>query len=84
MKVVIYGKDQCVFCKRAKQLVEERDVDNEYIDIIETGLGKEGLEKIVGGPVTSVPQIFVDDVHVGGYTDLVSYLNKPNKPEVEE
>lgn len=83
MKVVIYGRDNCVFCKRSKDLVEARNVDNDYIDIIETGLGKEGLEKIVGHTVTTVPQIFVDDVHIGGYTDLVSHLNKHNQPEVE-
>ena len=83
MKVVIYGKPACVFCTRAKDLVKAKGIDHEYVDFIETGMGREGLEEIVGGPVTTVPQIFVDNVHIGGYTDLVSHLVKSDESEVK-
>lgn len=79
MKVVIYGKQSCPFCVSAKELCKAKGIDYEYIDFIQAGMTKQDLEKIVGKPVNTVPQIFVDDKHVGGFTDLDSLLN-PEKP----
>lgn len=84
MKVVIYGKEACVFCKRAKDLVEAKGIEHEYIDFIAANMTKQDLEEIVGKPVTMVPQIFVDGVHIGGYTELVPLVQKHQTPVEEE
>lgn len=70
MKVIIYGKKDCPYCEKAKTLAELINADIEYIDIIENGMGKAGLQKALNKPVDTVPQILVDDVYVGGYTDF--------------
>lgn len=81
MKIVIYGKQSCPFCQRAKSLCESKELDYEYIDFIEAGMTKEDLEKIVGKPVKTVPQILVDDVGIGGFMDLDALLS-PTKSDV--
>ncbi|MBO1518522.1 MAG: GrxA family glutaredoxin [Oceanisphaera sp.] len=78
MFTVIFGRPGCPFCVRAKELAEklteERDDFNfRYIDIHAEGISKEDLEKTVGKPVETVPQIFVDQEHVGGYTEFEAY-----------
>ncbi|HGH5398726.1 TPA: GrxA family glutaredoxin [Raoultella planticola] len=77
MKITIYGKDDCSFCKRAvelaKQLVDGQNIDSyEYVDIIAAGIDAAGLAEIVGKPVRTVPQIFVDGKSIGGYNELAT------------
>lgn len=79
MKVTIYGKQQCPNCTRAKELCEARGIDYEYIDFVETGMTKQQLEAIMGTPVSSVPQILVDDKPVGGYNHLTTHLQFAGK-----
>lgn len=78
MFVVIFGRPGCPFCVRAKELAEKLSTDREdfkfrYIDIHEEGISREDLEKTVGKPVETVPQIFVDQEHIGGYTEFEAY-----------
>lgn len=74
MKITIYGKDNCSFCKRAvelsKQLKTQGLSDYEYIDIVANGIDATTLGELVGKPVKTVPQIFVDNKPIGGYTEL--------------
>ena len=75
MFTVIFGRPGCPYCVRAKELAEklttERDDFNfRYIDIHAEGITKADLEKTVGKPVETVPQIFVDQQHIGGFTDF--------------
>ncbi|MFD1802962.1 GrxA family glutaredoxin [Mixta tenebrionis] len=75
MLAVIFGRPGCSYCVRAKELAEklsaERDDFNfRYVDIQAEGISKADLEKTVGKPVETVPQIFVDDRHIGGFTDF--------------
>ncbi|AWW33996.1 glutaredoxin [Mannheimia varigena] len=81
MFVEIYGRLSCPYCVRAKQLAEKMktelsDFDFKFIDMIAEGLSKEDLEPRVGKPVATVPQIFVDDVHVGGCTDFQAFVKE--------
>jgi glutaredoxin 1 len=83
MFVVIYGRPGCPYCVRAVQLAaelsrEHNDFAYEYIDMYEKGLTKTDLEPLVGKPVLTVPQIFVDEVHVGGCTDFEQYVEDNN------
>ncbi|AHG72458.1 Glutaredoxin [Mannheimia sp. USDA-ARS-USMARC-1261] len=81
MFVEIYGRLSCPYCVRAKQLAEKmktelNDFDFKFIDMIAEGLSKEDLEPRVGKPVATVPQIFVDNVHVGGCTDFQAFVKE--------
>ena len=78
MFVVIFGRPGCPFCVRAKELAEKLSTDREdvkyrYIDIHEEGISREDLEKTVGKPVETVPQIFIDQEHIGGYMEFEAY-----------
>ena len=78
MFAVIFGRPGCPFCVRAKELAEkltaERDdFEFRYIDIHEEGISQADLEKTVGKPVETVPQIFLDQVHLGGYTEFEAH-----------
>ncbi|OOE40850.1 MULTISPECIES: GrxA family glutaredoxin [Salinivibrio] len=81
MFVVIFGRPGCPFCVRAKDLAEElktsrEDFNYRYVDIHAEGISKADLEKTVGKPVETVPQIFVDQAHVGGFTEFEAYAKE--------
>jgi len=68
-KVEIYTKSYCPYCVRAKELLKKKDVTFEEIDIEhDQDLAIKAMER-AGGRKT-VPQIFIDGVHVGGCDDL--------------
>lgn len=65
----MYKTPVCPYCVRAKALLERKGVAVQEIDI--TGspdLMREMLEK--SGGRKTVPQIFINDIHVGGCDDL--------------
>lgn len=68
--VTIFGRKGCGFCVRAKDLCEEQGLEHRYVDIHEEGISKADLEKTVGKPVETVPQIFIGKEHIGGYTEF--------------
>ena len=68
-KVEIYTKAFCPYCSRAKALLETKGVAYEEYDISMGGPRRtEMLERSKGG--YTVPQIFIDDRHVGGCDDI--------------
>jgi len=69
-KVLTYTVDYCPYCKKAKALLKEKGVDFEDIDITDNeDEMRIKLGEMTGGR-TTVPQIFINKVHIGGYTDL--------------
>lgn len=67
-KVLIYTKDNCPYCVNAKRLLSSKGVTFEEINI-EGKLDEfEKLKARTG--MRTVPQIFINDQLVGGYTDL--------------
>lgn len=75
-RITIFGREGCGYCQRAKMLCEMKNLDYRYIDIHQEGISKEDLEKTVGKPVETVPQIFCGKEHIGGYTELAAMLDK--------
>ena len=70
MKAKIYSTKICPYCVRAKMLLEKREIDYiEYKIDEDHKKYKEMLELSNGRQ--SVPQIFIDGKHIGGYDDLV-------------
>ena len=68
-KVEIYSKVFCGYCARAKRLLGDKGVDYEEYDITLGGAKRaEMLQRAPGR--TTVPQIFIDDRHIGGCDDL--------------
>ena len=78
MKTQIYGKENCPYCVKAKALLEQNDIEYEYVDIVATNLGKDGLSNICKKEIFTVPQIFLNGEHVGGYTELLDKLSQEN------
>ena len=68
-KVVIYTTGLCPFCLLAKRLLTEKDVSYQEVDVLMDPRARADMVEKSGGR-TSVPQIFVDDFHVGGSDDL--------------
>lgn len=70
-KVELYTKTFCGFCIRARALLEDKGVD--FAEYVIDGGGPEREEMIQrAGGRTTVPQIFIDDQHVGGCSDLLA------------
>jgi glutaredoxin 3 len=69
--VVIYTTTQCGYCHMAKAWFTARRVAFREVDVTEDDATRATLVERSGGQRT-VPQIFVGEVHVGGYSDLVA------------
>jgi glutaredoxin 3 len=67
-EIIIYSKDVCPYCVRAKVLLDRKGAKYKEIKIT-TDEQKEQMIKKSGGRMT-VPQIFIGDFHVGGCDDL--------------
>ena len=73
----MYTGPLCNFCDAAKRLFERNNLSYKEIDIsTKDGLRDEMIKKANGK--RTIPQIFFDDHHVGGYVELRS-LEKENK-----
>lgn len=68
-KVEIYYWSTCPFCMRARGLLDSKGVKYEGYDITGDDAARAKMIERTGGP-KSVPQIFIDDKHIGGSDDL--------------
>lgn len=73
-KVVIYTKSNCPYCVRAKSLFDRKGVKYEEHFMDGTPEVYEALKKRTG--LMTVPQIFINDQLVGGFTDLAALENE--------
>ena len=73
MKAIVWSKYNCVFCDQAKALLTSKGISFEEKKIGD-GYTKEDLLESVPTART-VPQIFLDDELVGGFTELKAKLN---------
>ena len=77
--VTVYMGPMCNFCDAAKRLLNRNNISYKEINIaIEEDKMNEMLSKSNGKK--TIPQIFFDDLHVGGYEELRA-LEKENKLE---
>jgi glutaredoxin 3 len=68
-KVTMYSTRFCPYCIRARMLLENKGVEFTDIRVDSEPQRREEMETRAGGR-SSVPQIFIDDEHVGGCDDL--------------
>lgn len=66
--IIIYSKDNCPYCVRAKILLSRKGSNFTEIKIINDQMREEMVKKS-GGRMT-VPQIFIGEKHIGGCDDL--------------
>ena len=69
--VEIYTKDFCPYCHRAKALLNDKGVAFEEYDITMGGPKRAEMIQRADGR-TTVPQVFIDDRHIGGSDDLAA------------
>jgi len=75
MKAVVWSKDQCAFCVQAKALLDSKGIEYEERNIMHGTWSREQLLEAVPGART-VPQIFLDDELIGGFTELKAKLTE--------
>ena len=73
----MYSGPMCNFCEAAKRLLDRNNLEYEVIDISSGDDIREEMIKKSNGKRT-IPQIFFNDYHVGGYQELRE-LEKSNK-----
>lgn len=74
INAVIWSNANCSYCEQAKALLTQRGIQFEEKKI-GNGFSKEDLLEAVPTART-VPQIFINDQLVGGFTELKNYLSK--------
>jgi len=73
--VTVYMGPMCAFCDAAKRLLTKKSIPYKEINIaLEKGKMEEMLKKSNGR--RTIPQIFIEDYHVGGYVELRALENK--------
>lgn len=72
-KVKIYTKDYCPYCSHAKNFLTQKGISFEEINIEGDQEFAEKLFAKTG--FRTVPQIFIGDECIGGYTDMIELEN---------
>jgi len=85
---IIYGKNNCSYCEKAKVLLTAKKEKFEYLTLDEDYTREELLELVPDAK--TVPQILLDDkdenetVYIGGYSQLEAYFEDPVKIALDE
>jgi len=72
MKAVVWSKDSCPFCVQAKALLESKGIEFEERNVNKDWTKEQLLEAVPNA--RTLPQIFLDDKLVGGFTELRRHL----------
>jgi|TARA_R110000751_G_scaffold31160_1_gene79299 glutaredoxin 3 len=68
--IEIYTTPTCPFCHAAKSLLAEKGADYTEINVLDPSLREAMMQRAHGR--RTVPQIFIDDAHIGGYDDMAA------------
>ena len=73
--ITVYTGPMCSYCDAAKRLLNKKNIPYKEINIaLEEGKMEEMLKKSNG--MKTIPQIFIEDHHIGGYDELRALENK--------
>lgn len=67
--VTLYTTRFCPYCVAARQLLQQRGIEFDDIAVDGDAELRQEMTRLAGG-VRTVPQIWVGQKHIGGYTDL--------------
>ena len=73
MKAVVWSKNQCPFCVQAKALLESKGIEFEERNVSNSWTKEQLLEAVP--TARTLPQIFLDDNYIGGFTELRKHLS---------
>ena len=78
MKTTIYTADYCPYCKAALKFLDEHNVEYERIriDDDETTYRRKLADMLGQKGEATVPQVFMDGISIGGYTDMIKKYEK--------
>lgn len=68
MKAIVWSKDQCPFCVQAKAMLESRGIEYEERNVSKDWTREQLFEAVP--TARTLPQIFLDEEYVGGFTEL--------------
>jgi glutaredoxin 3 len=72
MKAVVWSKNACPFCDQAKNLLKLKGIEFEERNISTDWTREQLLEAVPNA--RTVPQIFLDEQLIGGFTELRKHL----------
>lgn len=70
-EVRVYTTNYCGYCNLAKALLRKKGIAYQEVDVTRDDALRSKLVEMSGG-LRTVPQIFIGETHVGGYTDLAA------------
>ena len=73
-KVEIYSKSNCSYCVMAMNFFDSKGISYEVYSADDPDIFDEMLKR--NPQARTVPQIFIDDILIGGYTDLVEKFSE--------
>ena len=82
MSIIVYSKPSCVYCDKAKSLLTRLGYEYEE-KIVTKDLSLEQLFEALGKQVRTIPQIVIDEKHIGGYNELKEYFVDQGKINFE-
>ena len=74
MKAIVWSKDQCPYCDQAKALLKSRNIEFEERNVSQDWTREQLLEAVP--TARTLPQIFLDEDLVGGFTELRKKLTE--------
>ena len=77
MKALMWSKYHCPYCDQARALLTAKGYELEERKIGDGYTKEELLESVP--TARTVPQIFLDGTHIGGYTELRQYFQQQNE-----
>lgn len=72
MKAIVWSKDMCPYCEQAKLLLRSRGIEYEERNVSRDWTREQLLQAVP--TARTVPQIFLDDELIGGFTELKQRL----------
>ena len=69
---IVWSKDACPFCVQAKALLESKGITIEERNVQRDWTKEQLLEAVP--TARTLPQIFLDDAYIGGFTELRKHL----------
>ena len=75
--ITIYSKDGCIYCDLSKMFLKRYNLNYKIIDLSDDNLRKKTLQELEikhNLELKTMPQIFIGDKYLGGYTDLEEKL----------
>ena len=73
-KAIVWSKNACPFCDQAKGLLKMKGIEFEERNVSKDWTKEQLMEAVPNA--RTVPQIFLDDKLIGGFTELKRYFEK--------